>query len=257
MRRERDHREELAEQPRKRRRKKSRFGYYLYAFVMLILTIANIALATFLLTYVQSVDVKGTKYTQKSQILEWFQEDPYTKNSLYAVAKHKFAQPELLPFLESARVEWSAPWSLVINVQEKQIVGCILYEQSYVYFTEDGTVLLMGSEILEGIPIVEGLQVNQVELYEKLEFDSEKVFTYVINISEQIRKNDLKPDRLVWEEESMNLYFGEIRVCLGKINFGEKLVELPPILEQLDGKKGTLHLEHYSEMSTNISFVEE
>ena len=55
----------------------------------------------------------------------------------------------------------------------------------------------------------------------------------------------------------MNLYFGDICVCLGKINFEEKLVELPPVLEALEGKKGKLHLEHFGEMSKNFSFVEE
>ena len=252
-----ENREQIEERPRKRRKRRSRFGYYLYAVVMLLLTLANISLGVFLLTYVQSVEVKGTKYSQEQQIIEWFKEDPYTINSIYAVAKHKYAPPELLPYLESAKVGFQAPWEIQIEVKEKEIVGCILHEQSYVYFAEDGTVMMMGSEILEGIPVVEGLAASQVELYETLEFDSEQVFSYVNKISEQIKKNELQPDSIVWEEDSMNLYFGEIRVCLGKLNFDEKLTELPPILERLEGKKGTLHLEHYSEMSTNISFEEE
>ena len=76
-------------------------------------------------------------------------------------------------------------------------------------------------------------------------------------ISEEVRKEELAPDRLVWEDDSMNLYFGEICVQLGKLNFDEKLIQLPPILEKLEGKKGILHLEHYNEMSSSISFVEE
>ena len=54
----------------------------------------------------------------------------------------------------------------------------------------------------------------------------------------------------------MNLYFGEICVQLGKMNFDEKLTQLPPILEKLEGKKVTLHLELYSELSNSISFEE-
>lgn len=251
-------REEIDEQPKKRRKKKSRFGYYLYAIVMLLLTIANVLVALFLFTYVQRTEIKGTKYTEETEIKEWFEADPYTKNSLYAVAKHKFAQPEIPVYLESVNVGWQAPWALRITVQEKPIAGCVLLEQNYVYFAEDGTVMMMGAEVLEGIPIVEGMQVSNASLYEKLEFDAEKVFTYVVNISKQLRENEeLKPDRLVWEEDSMNLYFGDICVCLGKINFEEKLVELPPALEALEGKKGKLHLEHFGEMSKNFSFVEE
>lgn len=250
-------REEFEERPRKRRKRKSRFGYYLYAIVMLLLTMANIVVATFLLTFVQRIDISETTHVQKSQILQWFKEDPYTLNSIYAVGKHKMAPPETPAYLQSVKVGWSAPWAIKIDVQEKQIVGCIMFEETYVYFAEDGTVMLKGSQVLEGIPIIEGLNAEEAALYGTLTFEDKKVFSYVVNISEQIKKNELKPDRLVWEEDSMNLYFGEIRVCLGKLNFDEKLVELPPILERLEGKKGTLHLEHYSEMSKNISFEED
>ena len=69
-------REEFEEQPKKRRKKKSRFGYYLYAIVMLLLTIANVLVATFLLTYVQRTEIKGTKYTEEADIKEWFETDP-------------------------------------------------------------------------------------------------------------------------------------------------------------------------------------
>ena len=104
--------------------------------------------------------------------------------------------------------------------------------------------------------MVEGLKVGNVKLYQELKIGNEKVFSYIINISHEITERELSPDRLVWEDDSMNLYFGEICVQLGKMNFDEKLTQLPPILEKLEGKKGTLHLEHYSEMSNSISFEE-
>ena len=67
----------------------------------------------------------------------------------------------------------------------------------------------------------------------------------------------MEPDRLVWEDDSMNLYFGDICVKLGKLNFDEKLIQVPPILKEVEGKKGTFNLEHYNEMSSWISFEEE
>jgi cell division protein FtsQ len=52
----------------------------------------------------------------------------------------------------------------------------------------------------------------------------------------------------------MNLYFNGVCVKLGKSNFDKKIVELPPILEKLEGKEGTLFMEHYT--SGRISFKE-
>lgn len=249
--------EEMEEKPKKRRKKKKRFGYYLYALVILILTVTNILVATFLLTYVQNIEVTGTEHSSEKQVVEWVKEDPFTMNSLYTVAKFKFGKYKLPTYLEDVKVGLNAPWEVCVEVQEKQVAGCILTANAYVYFAEDGTVLVKGSEILESIPVVEGLEVSKTSLYEKLGIKDEKVFSYVINISETIKKNELTPERLVWEDESMNLYFGDVCVQLGKLNFDEKLIQLPPILEKLEGKRGTLHLEHYSEMSKSISFVEE
>jgi len=93
-------------------------------------------------------------------------------------------------------------------------------------------------------------------LFEAIELKNEKLFSYIVSISEELKKNEVTPDRVVWEDDSMNLYFGEICVRLGKMNFDEKIVQVPPILEKLEGKQGVLHLEHYNEMSTSISFEE-
>ncbi len=241
----------------KKTKKKKRFGYYLYAFVALTLAIVNTLLAACLLTYVQDIQVSGTKYSQKAKVAAWVEEDPYTFNSIYAVLKHKVAQPALPAYLESASVGWKAPWKLSVKVKEKEITGCVLLGSDYVYFTEDGTVMKKGAEILEGIPIIEGLEVAESTLYQPIEIENEKVFKYILELSEEIQKNELQPERLIWEEDGMSLHFGEIKVLVGRINYQEKLIQLPPILEKLEGKKGVLHLEHYNEMSSSISFIEE
>ena len=55
----------------------------------------------------------------------------------------------------------------------------------------------------------------------------------------------------------MNLYFGDICAKLGRSNFGEKVMQLPMVLEKLQEKgetAGVLHLEHYTSDSKSISF---
>lgn len=248
--------EEIEEQPKKRRKKKKRFGYYLYAFVMLVLTIANITLATFLLTYVQKIKVTGTNFSTDTQIVNLVKEDPFTINSIYAVLKGKLGSYEVPAYLESMKVGWNTPWGLHVKVEEKQVAAGILTNNAYIYFAEDGTILTKGTEVLDNVIVVEGVETKKVALYEPIQVKDEKLFSYILSISEELEKNELFPDRVVWEEDSMNLYFGEICVQLGKLNFDEKIVQVPPILEKLEGKKGILHLEHYNEMSTSISFDE-
>ena len=249
-------REGIEEQPRRRRKKKKRFGYYLYAVMILILTVANITIATFLLTYVQRIKVSGTKYSTDSQVVNWIKEDPLTMNSIYAVLKHKIGGREIPAYLESVKVGWNMPWGLQVQVEEKEVIGGVLTNNAYVYFAEDGTVMKKGSAISDEVFMVEGVKVKKGELYQKMELNDEKLFSYITSVLEELKRQELTPDRIIWEDDSMNVYFGDVRIQLGKLNYDEKILHIPPILEKLEGKKGVLHLEHYSEMNTNVSFNE-
>lgn len=249
-------REEMEEKAKKRKKKKG-FGYYLYAFMVLFLTLANIVLTIFLLTYVQSMEVEGTKYSDKEDIIEWIKEDPLTVNSLYTLLKFKSGSYELPAYLEEVTVTLKAPWKVKVDVSEKQIMGGILSDGMYVYIDSEGLVLEIMSEKMEGIPVIEGISAKGAKIFNVLEVENEKVFSYIAKVSAEVEKQGINPDRIVWEDDSMNLYMGDILVLLGKSNFDEKLVQVSALLDDLEGRKGTLHLEHYNEMSTNISFVPE
>lgn len=248
---------EKEERKRKKRKKKSKFGYYLYAVVILLLTITNITLATLLLTYVQNIRVSGNKNSQSSEIIAWIKEDPMTVNSLYTLWKFKSGSYTLPVYLEDVDVKLSAPWSVKVDVTEKQVIGCVMDGNAYVYFDAEGLVLQKSSQYEEGIPLIEGMEVKDTKQFKKIEVENKKVFSYIVDVTKEIEKNQLSPDRIAWEEDSMNLYFEQICVRLGKSNFEKKVVQLPPIIEKVEGKKGTFHLEHYTSDSKNISFEEE
>lgn len=240
----------------KKRKKKSRFGYYLYAFVVLILTIAIITLATLIVCHVQETKINGNTYSDSDKIMEWLKEDPYVSNSIYAYVKFKTDSYEKPAYLENVDVKLRAPWILEVKVKEKEMIGYTKFKGENIYFDKEGLVLLKSTKVLEGVPYIEGIELKDVKQYEKLQVKNEKVFLYIMNVTEEVKNNDLKPDHIVWENDSMDLYFGDVCVKLGKVRYDEKVRQLPPILKKLDGKKGTLHMEHYNETSTNISFTQ-
>lgn len=250
--------QEREERPKKKRKKKkSKVGYYLYAVVVLILTIAILVVSTLILFHVQKIEVKGTNYSKKNDIIKWVQEDQYTSNALYALCKFKLGSNKIPPYLEKVQVGLSAPWALKVTVKEKTRIGCVATDEGYAYFDKEGMVLWEKAEKIEEIPLLEGLDVETSELYEKLPVDEEEVFSYFVELTKEMKKHKLNPERIVWEENSMNLYFGNVCVRLGRSRFDEKAIQLPPILEKLEGKKGVLDMEYYNEASPNISFKEE
>ena len=245
---------ETEERKQKKRRKKSKFGYYLYVVVILLLTVTNITLATLLLTHVQGIEVSGTQYSQQSEIVSWIKEDPLTVNSLYTLFKFKTGSYKLPVYLEKVNVTLSAPWKVKVKVTEKQIIGCLASDNSYVYFDEEGLVLKKTTEYSNEVPLIEGLKVENAKKYKKLQVENETVFECFVSVTKEIEKNGLSPDRLVWGESGMDLHFEKVCVQLGKSNFGIKVLQLTTLLDELEGKDGTLHLEHYTSDSNNISF---
>ena len=237
-----------------RRKKKSKFGYYLYAVVILLLTITNITLATLLLTHVQSIEVSGTTYSRQSDIVSWVKEDPLTVNSIYTLIKFKTGSYKLPIYLEKVNVKLAAPWKVKVDVTEKEMIGCLVNNNSYIYFDEDGLVLQITTEYNNQVPVIEGLEVKNPKKFKKLQVDNEKVFDCFVSVTKEIEKNELTPDRLVWEESGMNLHFEKVCVKLGKSNFGLKVLHLTALLDELEGKDGILNLEHYTSDSNNISF---
>ncbi len=240
----------------KRRRKKSKFGYYLYAFVVLVLTIANISWAILLLTHVQKVNVTGTKIASEEEIQEWVKEDPMTVNSLYTLFKYKTGRYELPIYLKDVKVSLSRPWEVQVQVEEKAIIACIPFKGNYVYIDKDGLVMKVNAQLDKGVSCIEGVNVQRADQFKLIKVKEEKLASYVDNIVYEIKKNEISPDRIVWEEDSINLYFGEVCVELGKSNYDVKIAQLPPILERLEGKEGVLRMAHYSEINDSISFEE-
>lgn len=238
---------------RRRRKKKS---HRIYAFIVLFLGLAIIAAIIFLLFYVQKIEVKGNDYVPEKEIIETVQNDDFSVNALYILGKYALGKGKTLPCLEQMKVRLKAPWSVKIEVKEKPIVGYIQNGELYDYFDKEGLVVLESSALIEGVPYIEGIGLGEVKLYEHLRSKNTKIFEQILETSREITKHDLKPDRIVCEEDVICLYVGRIRIRLGKNVSAVQIAQIAPILEKIGDKEGTLHLENYSEVQGTITFEE-
>jgi cell division septal protein FtsQ len=195
----------MPEETKSKRKKKRKFGYYLYAVVIIVLTIVNITLATMLLTHVQDIKVVGNQLSDKQDVIAWIQEDKLTRNSLYTYFKFKAGVRKLPVYLEDVKVQLSAPWEVEVTVTEKKIIGSTILDEIYVYFDEEGLILKKVNEYDTTIPIIEGIEMKNAEVFEYMNVENEKVFSYIVKVTQEIQKKELHPDHIVWEDDSMNL----------------------------------------------------
>ena len=238
-----------------RRRRKKR-SHRIYALIVLLLGAAIIAAVLFLLFYVQKIEVKGNNYVTEKEIIEAVQDDELSVNALYILGKYALGRGKTLPSLERMKVGLKAPWIVKVEVKEKPIVGYIQNKELYDYFDKEGLVVLESTELIDGVPYIEGIGVGEVKLYGHLKSKNSKLFEQILETSREITKHELKPDRIVCEEDVICLYIGRIRVCLGKNVSSVQIAQIQPILEKIGDKEGTLHLENYSEVQGTITFEE-
>lgn len=228
--------------------------------VVLFMMILCVVMIIFLLVFqVRKIKVEGNQFSSDQEIQEWLLEDEMSTNSAYLMWKFHFSDYGLLPTMKSADMKMINPWTLQVDITEKTLVGYIEQGEECVYFDEEGRVLAKTTEWWDGVPKVEGLEIEEVTLYEELPLDKKdkKALKKLIEISEMLTKYELTASRLELIEGDVNLYFGNKCVIIGNDNIENRIAQIPPIMEKLGDQKGTLHLENYDAKNTIISFEKE
>ncbi len=241
---------------RRRRKKKWKMAGLLFLFFLLFLSVG--ALIVFKVFTVEKVAVTGTERYSDEVIENWLLDDENSWNSLYVYFRYKFEEPKELPFVETAKVTLKSPHTLKIEVFDKILLGRVYINTlgQYAYFDKDGVVVEMSSEVIEHVPKINGLDVEKIVLNEKLPIKGKSVLKNLLTLTQVLKKYELIPDSIKYGEEgNYTLKYGKISVALGQAqNFNKKIVRLSYIMPKLDGEKGVLHLESWTENTTDITF---
>lgn len=244
------------EKARRRRKNKRKIAGLIFLLFLLIVGVG--ALVALELFTVEKVTVAGSERYPDEVIEQWLLNDEYSWNSLYVFCKYKFREPGELAFVDSADVSLEPPHTLHITVHEKELMGRIYIDTmgQNAYFDKEGMVVEMSSEEIEGVPKITGMDVEQIVLYEKLPIKGNSVLKNLLSLTQILKKYEIAPKSIKYGTEgSYTLKFGKISVMLGQAeDFNAKVSRLSKILPKLDGQKGTLHLESWSENTTDITF---
>ena len=167
---------------------------------------------------------------------------------------------ENIPFVDVMDVEVLSPDTIKIIVYEKALAGYIEFMDNYLYFDKDGTVVESSEEVLPFVPKIEGLKVDKLSLYQRLSVENEEVLEILLAVSKMMKKYELQPDDIHLRKNGMEivLTFANVRINLGNgANMDEKAARIKTLLPDLEDMAGVLHMEEYTNESTNISFIKD
>lgn len=208
---------------------------------------------------VRTVYVEGNAHYTKEEIMEKVMTGRLSHNSIYLNFKYRNQEIKNVPFVSAIEVKIVSPDTVRIKVYEKSFAGYVSYLGRYMYFDRDGTVVESSEIKTAGVPEVTGLAFDHVVMYEKLPVENEKIFAWILDITQSLGKYELKADKLFFDREyKVTLYFDKVRVQIGdNSSIDEKFSRLKSILPELVGKSGTLQMENFTADSKIIPFQED
>lgn len=247
---------------KKKKVKKIKLNIDVYRIRRLSITVICLAVMLGILYFafyyytVKTVTVEGNVHYSDEEIRDMVLGGKLGNNSIYLSLKYRNRQIEDVPFIETMDVDIISNDTVKITVFEKTMAGYVEYMDRYFYFDKDGTVVESSDIRTLGIPQIKGLEFDHIVLLEKLPVEDETIFNHILDISQLMDKYGILAEQIYFDRDyEITLYFGDARIKLGSTEYiDEKIMELKMILPNIEGKKGTLHMENYTPDSSGVTF---
>lgn len=240
----------------KRRRQRLLKKALIGVLVFMILAVISVFVVVNVFV-VNNVEIEGNELYDEQLITDTVLNDEYSWNSLYVLMKYSFVKIKDVPFIDEMEVSLVNPQTIKIKVYEKGMLGYVYISAigENAYFDKDGFVVETSTRIIEGVPKIEGVDCNEVVLYEKLPLENQ-VLRDILTLTQALKRADLDPDTIHFEHaHAPVLYYGDTEVWLGSTELlTQKVTRLKEILPNVNGIVGVLHMEEWTEESANIIF---
>lgn len=228
--------------------------------ILCLLAIAAGGIYYFLDHYrVVNVYVNGNVHYTKEEIKDIVMDGPLGENSLYLSMRYKNKSITGIPFVAAMDVNVLSADTIQIVVYEKSLAGYIEYLGRYIYFDKDGRVVESSTMRTMGIPQLYGIEFDHVVVGDLLPVSNSEVFSQVLSVTQILNDAGLNAEKIYFNKSyEMTLYFDDIKVLFGHYeNIDDKIDFLLENLPKLEGKKGTLGIENYSQGTKYNSFTPE
>jgi len=226
------------------------------AIVSLILfTIVSIAIILFYMstTIIESIDVYGNYHYTRKEILEMTGLND--TSSVLDVLLNKTVKVEDQAYIEMLKIDKSQLRHVVIQVEEKSIIGYVDYMGKYICIDNEGYIVDYTDDLDENKPKVRGISLTSFTIDEPLDV-TEKIVTSIDAIYRNAQAFDVPVQWIDFDYGTgarISLEINSMEVRMGDISrIEEKFEAIKQIIKQLPkDKKGILYVEN---MDNSIIF---
>ncbi len=241
--------------------KTSRYVRIVVRIAIGVAVAAVIAFLIFFFVYfhVESIEVIGNSYFTDEEIQEMVLKNPLTTNSVLAPYFYSKSEAEKSFAIDEISVSRKDPNSLLISVDESEMVGCFQFLDCFMYFDSQGIVLGSGTVRQQHLPFFRDMNVESVQIGQKVTFSDESMLTVAVSLAQLLAHSNYLPAYVTIDNnDNIILVYGDIQAQLGsEMYLSDKMTRLDAILPQILGRTGILHLENVTDINKTITFEEE
>lgn len=238
---------------RRRKMQKKKHRQKIYALAVLLSGAAILILAITLLFHIQKIEIRGNGYCTDKEVADSVKSGKLSSNSLYLTMEYAMGKGNVLPCFDSMKVSMVNPWTVRIDVKEKTIVAAMKEGNKYIYFDEEGLVVDKSS-VKKDVPLVQGITLTSSGEYEELQSSDARLFAQVLDACRELQNYSLTVDKITCKNDRIYLRISDVKVNLGETITAQKIAQIPPIVEKLNGQSGILHLENYADGQETVTF---
>ena len=231
---------------------KSAAGLIIRLIVLLILASAVVVFITCF--KLENVEIRPGSHYEEHEIRQMLFTKKTDSNTLFFVFRiTKLDVPELT-FVEKVDVEMTDRNSVIIEVHDKAITGCIEHMGSYVFFDREGIAVDSSTKRLEGIPLIKGVEFTGYTLGKPVDLGRSGLFDTLLEIIMLLEKNKLAADDISFGiRDDVTMHIGGDEILLGvSENYDLKVNNIKAALDALPEGNYIIDLRNYTENSREI-----
>ncbi len=212
-----------------------------------VLAIVAAGIWSYNLYRLKNIMVEGlTRYTEE-EFIQKLDQSFFTSVTPFFCLSDTFSQKEI-PFVEQYEIDYVDRQTARIRVHEKRVTGCVMIMGRYMFFDKDGIVVESSDSRIEGIPVITGLEFDEIILYRELQVQKQSLFNTILNLTRLIELNQISVQEISFDSGyAVTLSLENVTVLLGKrTSYDEVINALSGILDSIGDRTGTLDMRTYT-----------
>lgn len=132
-----------------------------------------------------------------------------------------------------------------VSVSAGDGVAYVYYADTYLSLDKNGIVCSNSSGRPNGIPEIAGIDFTKLTYGKPAQAQEKTALDYVLRVASDLSKQEIRTDKIVYENRMITVYTGLLEIQLGKNEkTDDKISDLADFISQLNGQSGTLFMQN-------------